>query len=385
MKKYMSLLLLAITLILLSACGDNIDYTKLMISVYLEGTDNNKSIEIYNSGDTDVSLSDFNIGIYQVGDEEPSNKISLEGTLKAKECYVVSHSGANQDILSKTNLKTDNLSFAGKEGIALLYKKTVVDVIGTIGMRNDMRDITYVRKVDMTTPSTTFDLYNFIIYNCDNSNYLGEFINSVTPEELLEGPKFDPKYLDIDFFKEDPLVGLGGAVEVTLSSNVDGDTSYFAFTDDNITNHVASSSKYTVNGVTSAKVRYQDINTPETTKNNIMEFGWPAKLYTAELQNKADKIYVQTVKNDSFLCTYGRIMGYVFVCNGDDSKLVNYEIIKKGYSTISFEYNKEMTYKDIPYYGYMMNAKLYAEKNKLGLNGEIDPYWDYTKDQSIYA
>lgn len=384
MKKIILILLLIINIFILSSCGENIDYNKLMISVYLEGTDNNKSIEIYNSSDNDISLSNFYIGIYKVNEANPSTKIKLNGILKSKECYVVSNVSANEDILSKTNLKTDKLSFAGKEGIALLYKNNVVDVIGSIGMRNDMRDITYVRKVDMITPSTTFDLYNFIIYNCDNSNYLGEFKNSVTPQELLEGPKFDESYLDLDFYIDNPLVGTGGAVEVSLSSNVDGDTSYFVFKDPNITSHVSAGNKYNTGNYVAAKVRYQDINTPETTKNNIMEFGWPAKLYTADLQNKADKIYVQTVKNDSYLCTYGRIMGYVFVVNGDDSTLVNYEIIKKGYSTISFEYNPEMTYKDIPYYGYMINAKLYAEKNKLGLNGEIDPYWDYVKDKSIY-
>ena len=127
---------------------------------------------------------------------------------------------------------SEQLEFNGTEGIALMYRNTVVDVIGELGLRNRNNDITYVRKVNMTEPSDKFDMYNFIIYNKDNANYLGEFINSVTPEELLAGPKFDEAYLDKEFYVTYPgMNGTGGAVEVELTLNVDGDTSYFRFPD----------------------------------------------------------------------------------------------------------------------------------------------------------
>ncbi len=388
MKKIWFVFISFCMLFILASCGDEVDHSKVMISVYLEGSDNNKAIEIYNSSDEEISLSNFKLGIYKVKDEKPSINVRLKGTLGSKKCFVVSNSKAAKDILDKSNMTSDNLEFNGTEGIALLYKNTVVDVIGELGLRNKNSDITYVRKVDMTDPSDKFDQYNYIIYNKDNSNYLGEFINSVTPEELLQGPKFDKAYLEKDFYVTYPgMNGTGGALEVELKLNVDGDTTYFKFPDSlDIESFVDSKNiRYDADGSVSTKVRYQDVNTPETYKGNIEVFGWPAKLYTADIQNKADKIYIQSVAGDSLLCTYGRILGYVFVCNNDDSSMVNFELVKKGYSNIMFGYNENMTYKDIPYYGYMLNARLYAQRNKLGLYGEKDPYWNYTLNKSIYA
>ena len=172
--------------------------------------------------------------------------------------------------------------------------------------------------------------------------------------------------------------GTGGALEVELKLNVDGDTTYFKFPDSlDIESFVESKNiRHDADGSVSTKVRYQDVNTPETYQGNIEVFGWPAKLYTADIQNKAEKIYIQSVAGDSLLCTYGRILGYVFVCNNEDSSMVNFELVKKGYTNIMFGYNENMTYKDIPYYGYMLNARLYAQRNKLGLYGEKDPYWN---------
>ena len=78
-------------------------------------------------------------------------------------------------------------------------------------------------------------------------------------------------------------------------------------------------------------------------------------------------------------------MGYVFAEKDGDSICVNYMIILQGYSTIEVSKNYSLTYKDVPYYGYMYNAMLYAKRNQKGLWGEIDPYWDYILDKSIFA
>lgn len=389
MKKIISLFaILLSSLIILSGCNDNdTANSNLMISVYLEGTDDNKSIEIYNNSLEEINLKNYSIGIFKIGNKEtPNINIKLSGILESKKCYVISNDKANSDILAKTNLKTADLSFGGIEGVALMYKDTVLDVIGSIGLRNQNANMTLVRKVDCTTPSTTFDQYNYLRYGLDNANYLGEFKNSVTPEELLQGPKFDKSYLDLPFYTTSPgLLGTGGALEVELFQNVDGDTAYFVFPDSiNIGSLVAKNNTITKNGVVAAKVRYQDIDTPESYSGNIQEFGLVAKKYTSDLQTNADKIYVQTVKNDGLLCTYGRLMGYVFVEKDNDTTLVNFEVIKHGYSNIGFQYNEDMLYKDLPYYSYFLNAQLYAQKNKLGLYGEKDPNWDYKNNKSLY-
>ena len=309
--------------------------------------------------------------------------------MEAKDCFVISNSLADEALLSKSDLASEGLSFGGNEAVGLLCKNKLVDVVGTPGFRNVLKDKTLIRKVDMAEPKTTFDEYDYINYCIDEFDYLGEFVNSVTPEELLEGPKFDSSYLQEDFILKTETVskmGGGGAVEVKLQSNVDGDTAWFVFPDElNIETFVEKENIRYNGGLMSSKVRYQDINTPETYSGNIMEFGWPAILYTAKVQSEAESIYIQSVKDDSLLCTYGRIMGYVFAEKDGDSICVNYMIILQGYSTIEVSKNYSLTYKDVPYYGYMYNAMLYAKRNQKGLWGEIDPYWDYILDKSIFA
>lgn len=386
MKKIFIFLFISMTMIILNGCtfGKN----QLLISTYLEGTSNNKCIEIYNFSEETADLSKYKINIYGTKDTIKSS-IKLSGTLEAKDCYVITNNEADVELSNKADLKTNDLSFGGNEAVGLLFNNNLVDVIGTPGFRNVLKDKTLIRKVDMVEPKTTFDEYDYIIYGIDEFDYLGEFVNSVTPEELLQGPKFDSSYLTEDFILQTETVskmGGGGAVEVKLQSNVDGDTSWFVFPDELDIETFVEPSNIRYNGNTmSSKVRYQDINTPETYSGNIMEFGWPAKLYTAKVQSEADNIYIQSVKNDSLLCTYGRIMGYVFAEKDNESVCINYMIILQGYSTVAVSENYSLTYKDIPYYGYMYNAMLYAKRNQKGLWGEVDPYWDYIDNKSIFA
>lgn len=383
-KKY----LLVIFLLSLLFFGCNSGENQLLISIYLEGSGNNQCIEIYNFSDADVDLSKYKIEVYSTGNKVKSS-IKLSGNLSSKSCYVVANSLADNELQTKANLKTDKLAFVGHEAVGLTFNGNLVDVIGNPGFRNVLKDKTLIRKIDMVEPKVVYDEYDYIIYGINEYDYLGEFVNSVTPEELLEGPKFVTQYLEEDFILQTQTLskmGGGGAVEVKLQTNVDGDTAWFVFPDElDITTFVAPENIRYDGGKPSSKVRYQDINTPETYTGNIMEFGWPAKLYTAKVQNEAEKIYIQSVKNNSLLCTYGRIMGYVFATKGNDSVCVNFMIILQGYSTIAVSENYDLFYKDIPYYGYMYNAMLYAKRNQKGLWGEKDPYWDYINDKSIYA
>lgn len=388
MKKIYYLILLLLTCTIVCSCSGKKENQGL-ISVYLEGTENNQAIEIYNFSDEEMNLDNYSICIYKIGTKEdsPTHSIKLSGTLDAKKCYVVCNSLSEDTLKAKANLQSSDLVFGGLEAVALKFDNKVVDVIGTIGYRNNNKDYTLVRKLDFVTPSLTFDLYNYIIYGTNNYNYLGEFTASITSEEYLAGPKFDLSLLNKDFISStNSKLGAGGAVEVELCKNVDGDTSWFKFPSSlDIESFVSSNNIEYHNGVHCCKVRYMSIDTQETMPNMIEEFGWPAKLKTADFQNKAEHIYVQSIDNNSLAGNYGRLLGYVYVSTGSDSTMVNFEIVKAGYSDAAVVRDNEMTYKDALIYGYLMNADLYARRNHLGLYGEKDPYWDYDNNKSIYA
>ena len=362
------------------------DETDLLISEYVEGSKRDKAIEVYNFTDKEVDLSKYTINQYR-DTKEPTVIVRLEGKLAPKSTYVVSSSTSSATVLDKANKTDENLSFSGKNAIALTNDGKVVDVLGYIGYALDYaKDITLVRKVDRMEPKQKFDEYDWIRYAPDNFNYLGVATNSCTPEELLAGPVLENKYTDNQQYsfvsKENSSFGGGLAVKVSIKNNIDGDTTDLYIEDSmiNPSTFMTKTSYYgTVNKKSWLRVRYQSVDTPESYPGNMQEFGLMAKYYTHYLQNKAEVMYLQSVMDDSLLCNYGRFMGYVWA--GRDT-LVNYESIKHGYSTVSFNNHYGLTSRDIPYESYMYNAMLYAKMNELGLYGEKDPYWDYDKNVS---
>ena len=362
------------------------DDTDLLISEYVEGTGMDKAIEIYNFSDKNVDLSEYAVNQYR-SDYNPTATVCLTGTLAPKETYVVAYNGSKQEILDKADITDPNLYFTGKNAISLTKNGKVVDVIGYIGYALDFaKDMTLVRKVDQMTPRHSFDEYDWIRYAPDNFNYLGDATNSCTPEELLAGPVLENKYTDNQQYsfvsKENSSFGGGLAVKVSIKNNIDGDTTDLYIEDSmiNPSTFMTKTSYYgTVNKKSWLRVRYQSVDTPDSYPVNMQEFGLMAKYYTHYLQNKAEVMYLQSVMDDSLLCNYGRFMGYVWA--GRDT-LVNYESIKHGYSTVSFNNHYGLTSRDIPYESYMYNAMLYAKMNELGLYGEKDPYWDYDKNVS---
>lgn len=361
--------------------------TKLLISEYIEGSgENNKAIEIYNFSDEEVDLSEYKIAHYR-RETTPDSTVALSGTIKAKETFVVvADSSDSQELRSKADLISKDLFFTGKGVVALLLNDEIVDSLGYLTYYNEYAaDVTLVRKVDYLNPRVEYDAYDWIKYAKDNYKYLGNVENSVTPEELLNGPCLDDKYLDLNAYPfyyntGNALKGGGGAVKGAVKSNIDGDTSDLYVEGINPSEFMESKYYGTTSKGTWLRARYYGVDTPESGGvGGIQEFGMMAKYYTAYIQNNAENMYIQTVKDDSLLGNFGRLLGYIWA---DKDTMVNYETIKAGYSVSLFDTHYDMMYKDIPYESYFYNANLYARKNKLGRYGEKDPYWNYDAKKS---
>lgn len=63
----------------------------LFFSEYVEGSGNNKTLEIYNSTDNAIDLSLYTINRYSNGDPDPTNTMTLSGTIQAKGVVVVTN------------------------------------------------------------------------------------------------------------------------------------------------------------------------------------------------------------------------------------------------------------------------------------------------------
>jgi len=201
----------------------------------------------------------------------------------------------------------------------------------------------------------------------------------------LAGPQFLVELLDGDLFEEkeeDVLMGTGYALETPLGTSWDSSSAYFVFPSElELAEKVGAANASYAGGNFSLKVDFTKISTPIANASTIEEWGMPAKNFVVDNIDAADKCYVQSVKNEELLNRNNRISAYVWTQKENNITLLNYEIIKNGYSKLDIEGNYDMLYKDIPYYSYFVNAKLYAELNQLGVFGQKDPTWNYLLDR----
>ena len=124
------LLLLAVALLCLPVFGQGV-----FISEYIEGSSNNKAIEIFNGTGAPVNMSNYQIRMYFNGSGTSTLNISLVGLLAPNDVYVLAHSMASGAIAAQADQFNGAGWFNGDDAVALYHvpSATLVDVVGQIG------------------------------------------------------------------------------------------------------------------------------------------------------------------------------------------------------------------------------------------------------------
>jgi subtilisin family serine protease len=106
----------------------------LFISEYVEGSSNNKALEIYNPSSTSISLagSSYQIEIYSNGASTAGSTINLTGTIAPLSTFVIKNNQASAGIVSQ--LTSGSLSHNGDDAIILKKNGVIVDRIGQVGV-----------------------------------------------------------------------------------------------------------------------------------------------------------------------------------------------------------------------------------------------------------
>ena len=174
------------------ACGMNLqlqaqDYSDLIISEYVEGSGNNKAIEIYNGTGESVSLDDYVIRIAQNGndfnlsDNNQGLYSKLSGSLANGETYVIiSNAGGsaapNQELTDLAQLKSAAVAaMNGDDAIGLFKGETLVDVVGISEKNNKILEDVTLRRLPGFGPNTTFTMEEWEKAEKDDFSDLGSF------------------------------------------------------------------------------------------------------------------------------------------------------------------------------------------------------------------
>ncbi len=114
--------------------GSTIGGKDLIISEYVEGSSNNKAIEIFNGTGRLISLSGYSVRIYTNGSATPSIiNLTSTASLDDGETFVIANTSANATILALAQQTSGSLGFNGNDAIGLFNGSTMIDLIGKTG------------------------------------------------------------------------------------------------------------------------------------------------------------------------------------------------------------------------------------------------------------
>lgn len=158
---------------------------EIFISEYIEGSGNNKAIELYNPTSASMTLINYDLAIYNSAATTPNYTYALDSiTIPAYSTYViVASTSANQEMKDQSDAYSSVANFNGDDAIALLKNDVIIDLFG----KNDGNDpgtswtfddgataeYTLVRDSSVTTPSATWNTDEWIVYDQDTFGFLG--------------------------------------------------------------------------------------------------------------------------------------------------------------------------------------------------------------------
>ncbi|MCY0968393.1 endonuclease [Chryseobacterium wangxinyae] len=153
----------------------------LIISKYLEGTANNKALEIINKTGHAVNLSDYRLSIqfYSGTNYYFVDPYELEGTVQNNEAFVILNPNANFSCYTIDQAKlvtaAPQMTFTGSNYLELRYKNSSVDAIGVSAQSNSsiLSNVSLYRKTIINQPVTTFNISEWDSYTADYCQNLG--------------------------------------------------------------------------------------------------------------------------------------------------------------------------------------------------------------------
>lgn len=185
--------------------------TELIISEYIEGSNQNKAIELFNGTNQTIDLSQYTLEHYNNGGKATTGTtttdivLQLTGSLAAGETYVISREDADTSILAVTNLIDTSkqvINFNGNDQIVLKKNGVVIDSIGQVGsVENSLADVSLVRNSSIVLGDTVID--NTFDKTVEWTN-LGKDMFSNLGSHVMDGEGSNPPENPVD--PEEPEV-----------------------------------------------------------------------------------------------------------------------------------------------------------------------------------
>ncbi|MBK7406588.1 MAG: lamin tail domain-containing protein [Saprospirales bacterium] len=113
--------------------------TDLLISEYVEGSSNNKYVELFNGTGSPISLagSNYVVEVYANGATFPTSSITLTGVIASGDVFVLAHPSATA-WSGTPDQASGALNYNGNDAVALRKNGQLLDLVGNIGCMPDI-------------------------------------------------------------------------------------------------------------------------------------------------------------------------------------------------------------------------------------------------------
>jgi endonuclease I len=160
---------------------------ELFISEYLEGSSNNKAIEIANFTGQTINLDSYTIARNTNSGTAWGESLQLTGEIADGEVHVIARGNADDEITSNSNQlsSSDAISFNGDDPVGLFKDNTLIDIFGFFNGDNNYANSTYIRNENILNPNTNFNIEEWVGYPSNTFEYLGFHNQNLSIEENI--------------------------------------------------------------------------------------------------------------------------------------------------------------------------------------------------------
>lgn len=204
-------------------------FSDVIFSEYIEGSSNNKALELMNMGPDAADLSEYSIELYSNGNITVQNQVTLSGSLAAGSVFVIANSSAVSDITGVADITSTVTYFNGNDALVLKHNGVVVDRIGQVGNSDTYgANVTLVRNESIVTGDPAFDTpfdatIQWTAYPQDTFAYLGNGDTGSGEDPVADLTCYNPAEL-ISSIQSDgassPLDGSSVVVEAVVVADL---------------------------------------------------------------------------------------------------------------------------------------------------------------------
>jgi len=183
--------------------GSSNGATELFFSEYVEGSGNNKALEIANVTSSTISLSGYTIKRQTNGGGSWVTPLDLASgsvtSIVPGDVFVVVNGNAdNSTLIAEADISVPNfdpdygapVNFNGNDPVGLFKNDVLIDIIGVFdgGSSDFAKDITLRRKSNITGPNITYNISEWDTFSQNTVGDIGMHTSTLSVDNLFDSP-----------------------------------------------------------------------------------------------------------------------------------------------------------------------------------------------------